>query len=67
MVHYMLQKGGFLRGNDSCSSQSTKEGNESTLLVATLQSSFVPQTDHVTVANSQLWSIFSGAIFLYNC
>ena len=29
-------------GKDSCSSQTTKEGSESTLLVATLRSSFRP-------------------------
>ena len=33
-------------GEDSCSSHTTKEGSESTLLVATLRSLFVPQTEH---------------------
>ena len=33
-------------GEDSCSSQTTKEGSESTLLVASLRSLFVPQTEH---------------------
>ena len=35
----------FCVGKDSCGSQTTKEGIESTLLVATLRSPFVPQTE----------------------
>ena len=33
-------------GEDRCSSQTTKEGSEFILLVATLWSPFVPQTEH---------------------
>ena len=36
----------FCLGEDSCNSQTAKEGSESTLLVATLRSPFVPQTEH---------------------
>ena len=35
----------FCVGEDSFSSQTTKEGSESTLLVAILQSLFLPQTE----------------------
>ena len=35
----------FCVGEDSCSSQITKEGSES-IVVATLRSPFVPQTEH---------------------
>ena len=35
----------FCGGEDSCSSQTTKEGDESTLLIATLRGLFVPQTE----------------------
>ena len=35
----------FSVSKESCSSQTTKEGSESTLLVATLWSPFVPQTE----------------------
>ena len=35
----------FCVGKDSCSSQTTKEGSESTLLLPILLSPFVPQTE----------------------
>ena len=35
----------FCVGEDSCSYQTTKDGSESILLVATLQSPFVSQTE----------------------
>ena len=40
----------FCVGEDSCSSQTTKEGSESILLAATLRSPFVPQTEKMSPA-----------------
>ena len=40
-------------GEDSCNSQTTKEGSESVLLAATLRSPFVPQTKALKQCHKQ--------------
>ena len=47
------QKGEFCVGENSCNSQITKEGSKSTLLVATVWSLFIQQTETMSTAKGR--------------
>ena len=52
----------FRVDEDSCSSQITNEGSESILVVATIQSPFVPQTECCNAVTRKSVTVFRAVL-----